>query len=95
MSQTTLTGETTQVKTPLTKLTPTERIVYDVVLYAGRGLSYEDVSKRLTLRKEKGEIQETGNKLRALRQYGWIFSHVGPDGLTRFYPTENKKHGPM
>lgn len=81
MSQLTLTDEKISIRAPFTKLTPSERKIYNFLRSMGKGYTHSHIKQVL----RSTGIQVFDNKLRSLRAKGWVESWKGPDGTLLYY----------
>ena len=89
MSQQTLTGGEIHRMESFTKLTANERIIYNFLKSMGRGYTHDQIRVALA----STGISTFDNRLRALRQKGWVISTEDRCGLLLFFavkPEENK-----
>ncbi len=82
MAQKTLLGEEIKPREPFTHLTPNERKIWNLLNSMQRGMTHDHIKRVMG----SSGISTFDNRLRALRQKGWVVSKVdGPSGLLLFY----------
>ena len=84
MAQTTFDGKTTIAKVPETTLAPAEKKILDALRYAERGLTHDQLRSRMS----RSGIVVFDNKLRSLRQKGYVVSYNAPDGTLMWFAKE-------
>lgn len=84
MTQSTLTGKVTIVKVPETTLAPAEKKILNCLRYADRGLTHDQIKNRMIL----SGISVFDNKLRSLRQKGYVVNYPAPDGTLLWFAKE-------
>ena len=89
MSQLTLTGKERPIQAPFTDLTPNERIIYNFLNSMQRGYTHDHIKQAL---KSTG-ISTFDNRLRGLRQKGWVVSHQDKSGLLLWYAVPREAGG--
>ena len=82
MAQKTLLGDIIKPREPFSHLTNNERRIYNLLNSMGRGMTHDHIKSVMA----SSGISTFDNRLRSLRQKGWVISKVdGPSGLLLFY----------
>ena len=89
MSQLTLTDEKISIRAPFTKLTPSEKIIYNFLNSLGKGVTHNNIKQSL----HSTRIQVFDNKLRSLRAKGWVKSWKGPNDILLYYAVPREASG--
>lgn len=86
MTQQTLTGGEIPSMVPFSQLTNNERIIYNFLKTMGRGYTHDQIRDVL----KSTKISTFDNRLRALRQKGWVVSHEDRSGLLLWYARDTE-----
>jgi len=81
VDQVTLLGETIKPREPFSHLTPNERKIYNLLNSMQRGMTHDHIKRVM----ESSGISTFDNRLRSLRQKGWVVSYKDHSGLLLFY----------
>lgn len=73
-----------ETKVPIGQLQPAEMKIWNYLRRVDRGKTHDQIKEAL---RQTG-IQVFDNKLRSLRQKGYVTSHKGPDGILLWYYTQ-------
>lgn len=82
MDQVTLLGETIKPREPFSHLSPNERKIWNLLNSMGRGMTHDHIRRVM----ESSGISTFDNRLRDLRQKGWVESYRDQaSGLLLFF----------
>lgn len=89
MSQKTLTGGTRPLQQPFNTLTPNERKIWNFLNSMQRGYTHDQIRQIL----QSTGISTFDNRLRGLRQKGWVVSHEDRSGLLLWFAVPREAGG--